>query len=177
MKTNYRKPQERVWYVKNDQITAPELRVLDDKGLQIGIMSRDEAITKAYTADKDLVMITNHAVPPVVKIIDFKKFLYQEEKKKKEAKKGIKKSSTKDIQLSVFIAQGDRDRLKRKAQEFINEGFQVRVKLMLRGREMGKKPMAFDLISNFIASLEDVNISTPPKLQGRIIFAVITRKK
>ena len=166
-----------MWYVKNEQIAATQLRVLDEKGTQIGILSRDEALQNARNQEKDLVMITNHAVPPVVKIIDFKKFLYQEEKKKQEAKKGIKKSTTKDIQLSVFIAQGDRDRLQKRAQEFLNDGFQVRVKLMLRGREMGKKEMAFEVINNFIASLEEANVSSPPKLQSRIIFAVLSRKK
>ncbi len=177
MRTNAKYQKERVFHLKNEQITAPLIRLLDEKGAQIGIVKREEAIEKAREEEKDLVMITSHAQPPIVKLIDFRKFLYQEEKKRQEAKKGVKKSTIKDIQLSLFIATGDLERLHGKAEEFLKEGFQVRVKLILRGREMGKKDMAFERINSFLASLEEASISTPPKFQGRVLLAVAVRKK
>ena len=178
MRTFYRpRFQPRHFYFTNYRIEAQSLRVIDEKGEQIGVLSKDEALRKAQDAGLDLVLIAPKAQPPVAKIIDFKKFLYQEEKKAKEAKKGIKKSTTKDISLSLFIAEGDLTRLENKAKEFLAEGHQVRINLTLRGREMGKKPMAFDLVNKFINSLGEINISKPPKIEGRVIRSVVAKKK
>lgn len=185
MKTGYRgrfnryQPRfRRVHYILNERIQASPIRLIDDRGKQIGIVSREEALNLAKERGADLILITTHAQPPVVKLIEFSKFLYQENKKQKEAKKGIKKSIIKDIKLSLFIGKGDLERLTNKTRDFISEGYQVRIALVLRGRELGKKPMAFDLINQFIKSLEDIaTISTPPKIQGRIIMAVVTKRK
>ena len=124
-----------------------------------------------------MVLIAQHAKPPVAKIIDFKKFLYQEEKKQKEAKKGVKKSVVKDIKLSLFIGVADLERFEAKAKEFLEEGSQVRLNLTLKGREMAKRDMGLDLMKKFIQSLGEVNISKEPRLEGRVIRAVIARKK
>lgn len=167
----------RKYYITNFRIEASNLRVIDEKGNQIGVLTKDEALRKSQELGLDLVLIAPKAIPPVAKVIDFKKFLYQEEKKAKEAKKGIKKSTTKDISLSLFIAEGDLKRLENKAKEFLTDGHQVRVNLTLRGREMGKKPMAFDLVNKFIASLGEINISKPPKIEGRVIRSVVAKKK
>ena len=125
-------PQHK-FYPTNFRIEAPTLRVIDAEGKQVGVTSKEEALKIAQERELDLVLIAPHAEPPVAKIIDFKKFLYQEEKKLKEAKKGIKKSIVKDINLSLFIAQGDLDRLSEKAREFVTDGSQVRLNLALKG--------------------------------------------
>lgn len=177
MRTNSSQKSVKKWYFKNENIRALTLRVIDQEGKQIGIMTRDEAIGRARDDDKDLILITDATNPPIAKIIDFSKFLYQEKKKDQEAKKGAKKSSTKDVQLSVFIAAGDLGRLQKKAQNFIDSGYQVRVKLMLKGREMAKKEMAFGLINNFVASLSEVNVAAPTRMVGRVVFVILTRKK
>lgn len=178
MRTFHRpKYQPRKYYFTNYRIEASNLRVINEKGEQIGVLSKEEALRKSQEMGLDLVLIAPKAQPPVAKIIDFKKFLYQEEKKAKEAKKGIKKSTTKDISLSLFIAEGDLLRLENKAKEFLSDGHQVRVNLTLRGREMGKKQMAFDLINKFTASLGEINISKPPKIEGRVIRSVVAKKK
>lgn len=131
----------------------------------------------AVERELDLVLIAPQAKPPVAKIIDFKKFLYQESKKQKEAKKGIKKSTVKDVVLSLFVAQGDYQRFLKKAHEFLDEGHQIRINLTLKGRELGKKPMAFDLVNKFIRDLGDVNVSKPPRMEGRVVRAVVSKKK
>lgn len=169
--------QQKKYYEINWRINAPQLRVLNEKGEQIGIFSKQEALNKAQELGLDLVLIAPNANPPVAKIIDFKKFLYQEEKKAKEAKKGIKKSVTKDINLGLFIAEADLLRLVEKAKEFLSEGNQVRVNLTLKGREIAKKQMGFDLINKFISLLGEVNLAKPARLEGRVIRVVVAKKK
>ncbi|MBI2641297.1 translation initiation factor IF-3, partial [Candidatus Roizmanbacteria bacterium] len=147
------------------------------QGKQVGVLNKEEALRIAREKELDLVLVAPKAQPPVAKIIDFKKFLYQEEKKEKEARKGIKKSIVKDVQLSLFIAQADFERLIHKAEEFLNEGNQVRINLTLRGREIVKRSMAFALVQRYIQGLGLVNISKEPRLEGRVIRAVVARKK
>ncbi len=170
-------PQQHKYYQTNYRIEAATLRVIDHEGKQVGILSKEEALRQAQTAGLDLVLIAPQAKPPVAKIIDFKKFLYQEEKKLKEAKKGIKKSIVKDIKISLFIAPTDLERLIDKTKEFLTEGNQVRLNLGLKGREVVKKDMAFALMKRFIAELGEVNVSKEPRIEGRVIRAVVARKK
>lgn len=165
------------FFFLNDRISAQTLRVLDEKNNQIGVFLKEEALKKAFEQDLDLVLIAPKANPPVAKIIDFKKFLYQLEKKEKEAKKGIKKGVVKDIKLSLFIGPADLQRLINKGNQFLEEGHQLRISLTLKGREITKKLMAFDLIDRYIKKLKDINVTKPPKLEGRVIRAVIARKK
>lgn len=167
----------RKYYLLNNRIEVESLRVIDDLGKQVGVLSRYEALDLARSKELDLVLIAPNAKPPVAKIIDFKKFLYQEEKKLKEAKKGIKKSSVKDILISLFIAEADFERLANKGKDFLEDGNQLRVNLKLKGREIIKKDMAFDLIKKFITNLGEVNISKEPRLEGKVIRTVVARKK
>lgn len=169
--------QPRKYYFTNYRIQAQTLRVIDNQGKQFGVISKDEALKIAQERELDLVLIAPKAQPPVAKLIDFKKFLYQEEKKQKEARKGIKKSTVKDIKLSIFIALADFERLVNKGKQFLNEGNQLRLSLLLRGREITKKNRAFDVVNKFINQLGEVNISKPPRLEGRVIRTVIARKK
>ncbi len=165
------------FYTINYRIEAVELRVIDEKGEQVGVIRKDDALRLAQERGVDLVLIAPHAKPPVAKIIDFKKFLYQEEKKEKEARKGIKKSVGKDVSLSLFIGPADLERLIKRGKEFLDEGHQLRINLLLKGREVAKKPMAFDLINRYISSLGELNVSKPPRLEGRVIRAVVAKKK
>ncbi|MBI2051742.1 translation initiation factor IF-3 [Candidatus Roizmanbacteria bacterium] len=182
---NFNKPRfrrgkggfQRKFYTINYKITAPQLRVVDAEGKQIGVMTREEALQKTEDEAQDLILIAPRATPPVAKLIDFKKFLYQEQKKEKEARKGIKKSIVKDIKLSLFIAPADFDRLIEKGKEFLHDGNQVRVNLALKGREMVKRDMGIRLVWKFIQNMGEVNVSKEPRLEGRVIRAVIARKK
>lgn len=177
MRTFHKPKQQKKFYPINFNIQAANLRVINEKGEQIGILSKQDALKKAQEVGLDLVLIAPKANPPVAKIIDFKKFLYQEEKKAKEGKKGVKKSITKDINLGLFIASADLERFKNKVQEFLSEGHQVRINLTLKGREIVKKEMAFDLINRFLNNLENINIAKPPKLEGRVIRCIVAKKK
>ena len=109
MRQNTKKFTQNVFYRKNYQIRASEVRVLNDKGEQIGIMGLKEALQKAEEEGVDLVEVAPQAKPPVVKIIDFSKFLYQLKKKKQDEKKGAKGSETKQIRFGPFIGEHDLD--------------------------------------------------------------------
>lgn len=146
-------------------------------GSQVGVLTKQEALQSAQQKELDLVLIAPKAEPPVAKMIDFKKFLYQEEKKQKEAKKGVKKSIVKDIKLSLFIGPADIKRLQEKAKEFIAEGNQLRLNLTLKGREIVKRDMAIELMKTFINDLGEVTVSKEPRLEGRVVRAVVAKKK
>ena len=165
------------YYITNLRITAQELRVIDHKGNLIGVISRSEAMHRAQDADLDLILIAPKANPPVAKLADFKKFLYEEEKKNKESRKGAKKSTIKDIKLSLFIAPADKERLSNKTKDFLDAGHQVRINLGLRGRQMAKKNMAMDLIKTFINGVGEVTIAKQPRFEGRVVRSVVSRKK
>ena len=177
MRNTYHRRPERKYYFTNFRIEAVTLRVIDALGKQVGVLSKQEALEIAQKQELDLVLIAPHAKPPVAKIIDFKKFLYQEEKKQKEARKGIKKSIVKDLKISLFIGPADLERMINKGREFLDEGSQLRLNLALKGREIFKKQMAFDLIKKYTSSVGDINISKEPKIEGRVIRTVIARKK
>lgn len=151
--------------------------MIDAEGNQVGLLSKADAIRIAQEKELDLVLIAPKAQPPVAKIIDFKKFLYQEEKKQQEAKKGIKKSIVKDIKLSLFIGAADLERMAQKGRDFLEEGNQLRLNLTLKGREIAKREMGITLLNNVIKQLGDVNISKAPRVEGRVIRAVVARKK
>lgn len=175
---NFYKPRpQRKFYQLNFRIEADTLRVIDGEGKQVGVISKQEALDIARQREMDLVLIAPTAKPPVAKITDFKKFLYQEEKKEKEAKKGVKKSIVKDLKLSLFIGPADLERMITKAKEFIKEGNQLRLNLTLKGREIAKRNMGLELLNKFIAQLGDVTVSKEPRLEGRVIRAVVGKKK
>ncbi len=175
-KPNRKFPQKK-FYTINHHITANTLRVIDSEGKQLGVLTKDVALKQAQEREEDLILIAPQAQPPVAKIIDLKKFEYQEEKKLKDAKKGVKKSITKDIKLSLFIAQADFERLVHKGQDFLAHGNQLRVNLTLKGREMGKRDMGISVVNRYIASLGDVTVSKEPRFEGRVIRSVVSRKK
>lgn len=166
-------------YTINDRIQGTELRVLDEAGEQIGLLSRSDALALAEKEGVDLVLIAAQAVPPVAKVIDFRKFLYQEEKKGKESKKATKKGGTKDIQISLFIGEADLERQRKRANEFIEEGHQLRIRLRLKSkREFGKLDMVREKINEFIVSLGDeVKVVREPIQQGKAFMAIVVRNK
>lgn len=164
-------------FVINDRIEGIEFRVIDDMGTQVGVMDRAKTFEYADEHEVDLVLITPNAKPPVVKAIDFNKFVYQEEKKEQEIKKGQKKVGTKDVQLSLFISDHDRERLKSRAEEFLEEGHQLRIRLPLKGRQMMRREMAMTLIKKFISEIENIKVVNEPQFQGKVLMAMVVTQK
>jgi len=171
----YKSP--RLSYTINEDIKVPEVRLIDETEKQVGIVKRDEALEKAKEKELDLILIAPKAIPPVAKLMDINKFLYREEKKLKEAKKGSRKGEVKDVQLSLFIGQADLERFIQRGKEFLDDGNQLRINILLRGREMAKKELGMRRVYDYIKALGELNISKEPRLEGRVIRAVVSRKK
>ncbi len=119
----------------NEEIRDKELRVIDESGEMIGIMSRDEALALAEEKKLDLVNISPNAKPPVCKILDYGKYRYEIQKREKEAKKKQKTIQVKEIRLSTFIEDHDIQVKAKTACKFLKEGDKVKVSLRFRGRE------------------------------------------
>ena len=178
MRRQKRRPRlRRKFYQINQRINAEKLRLIDDRGNFLGIKTKYEALTIARQENKDLVLIVPTAKPPVVKVVNFKKFLYLENKRQQKAQKGKKKGQLKETKLSLFIDDGDLKRRIEKTKKFLKESYQVRINLPLRGRQIMKKTMAFDLIKKFISQLGEVVVAKEPRLEGKIIRTIVSKAK
>jgi len=162
----------------NDDIRFPEVRCSSDDGTQHGIISSQEAQAIANEMGMDLVLIAPDAKPPVVKIMDYGKFKYQQEKKKKEAKKNQKKIEVKEIKLSVKIAENDVAYKIKHAREFLEAGKHVKFRVFLRGREMANPQAGKDVLNRVWPMVEDVATKEhEPKFEGRYINMYTVPKK
>lgn len=148
--------------------------MVDEQGEMLGVMPTSEALEKAKAAGVDLVEISPKAKPPVCKIIDFGKFLYNEQKKEKAQKKATKSHEIKGIRLSFRIGPGDMDRQRNKAAEFLQDQHPVRVQMVMRGREKAHKHLAVQKMKGFLESLKEFGIvEQPPKFSGFQIISVL----
>ncbi len=164
--------------VMNEAIRARELRVISDEKGQLGIMSRDEALALAEEEGLDLVLISPDAKPPVAKIMDYSKYKYQQEKKKKEARKNQKKIDVKEVKFSCKIAQNDIDYKVKHAREFLEKDKHVKLRVFLKGREMATPELGVEVLNQIWPMLEDVGtLEKPPTQEGRYISMYVVPKK
>ncbi len=166
------------FYRTNERIFASELRVLDPEGKQIGILKKFEALEKARELGLDLVEIAPTAKPPVVRIIDFKKFLYQEEKKRREEKKKSKNSETKEIRLGPFMNGHDLETMVRRAREFLEGNDKVKLVVRFKGRQMGHPEFGHQVIGKAIQSLSDVSkVDKGAHFEGRQLISMLSPER
>ncbi len=164
--------------IMNDAIRAKELRVISDEKGQLGIMSRDEALALAEEEGLDLVLISPDAKPPVAKIMDYSKYKYQQEKKKKEARKNQKKIDVKEVKFSCKIAQNDIDYKVKHAREFLEKDKHVKLRVFLKGREMATPELGVEVLNQIWPMLEDIGtLEKPPTQEGRYISMYVVPKK
>jgi translation initiation factor IF-3 len=134
-------------------------------------MSREEAIDRAKAEEKDVVLITESAQPPVAKIISFSKFKYQLDQKKAEGKKTAKKQEIKELRFRPFMGQGDFDSRMKKVFEFLEDGDKVRPYVEFKGREITRREFGFKLIDRIVALTQDkATVEIAPKQMGKKIF-------
>ena len=162
------------YYNTNNRISATTVRLLDEIGKQIGIVPLSEARQKSFDTGLDLVEIAAQAVPPVVKLISFTKFRYQEAKKLKTEKKGIKGGGLKEIQMTPFISQNDYETRVKKSQKFLTTGNKVKLSIKFQGRQIARKEFGYSLIEKFKNDLKEYATSEgEPKLIGkRLMFTL-----
>lgn len=171
------KTQEKRYRI-NSRIFASPLRVLDNEGKQVGVISKDEALRLAQEQELDLVEIAPTAKPPVAKIIDFNKFLYQQSKKKQEEKKKAKSSETKEIRLGPFMSDNDLQVMIRRGREFLEDGDKIRLVVRFRGRQITRSEFGKGVINKVVDSLADISkIDREPHFEGKQLVAMLSTEK
>jgi len=162
----------------NEQITAREIRVVDEKGAPLGIMSRNEALKLAESKELDLVEIAPNAVPPVCKIIDYGKFQYELQKREKIQKKHQQQQQMKEIRFKWRIDTHDFNFKMRHAREFILQGNKVKASVMFRGREITYQDYGRDILTRLIAALEDIaKVDQEIKSEGKALSVILVPDK
>ncbi len=172
---NYKKE---VYYRINRQISSPTVRLLDSEGKQIGVVALDEALRLSNDKTLDLVEVAPQAKPPVVKLIDYNKFLYQLKKRKQVEKKHTIKSETKQIQFGPFIDEHDLEIKLGRAKEFIGEGHKVRFVVKFRGREMTKIDLGRAVLGSVVDKMQEIaKVEKEMHMEGRQLVMVMSKLK
>lgn len=153
------------------------MRLIDEDGAQIGVVSLSEAVLRAEESGLDLVQVSPDIDVPVVKVLDYGKYKYEQDKKVQKSKKAQKNQEIKGIRLSVKIGRHDFETKLSRAKEFIEKGCKVSLQLRFKGREMAFPELGKKVLTEFAAELGDVTIDQEPKLQGRGMTMNISPKK
>lgn len=162
----------------NHQIKSTPVRVINEDGEQLGVMPLSEALNMAGDAETDLVEIAPQAQPPVVKLIDYSKFKYQQQKAEQLQKKNAKKSELKTIRLSVRISEHDMSIKAKQVQEFLTEGDMVRVEVRMRGREQAHPELASKAADIFLSKITVPHrLEVPTKRMGNTVSLTIAPTK
>lgn len=176
MRNGYNNRPQQVRYRLNNQISAPEVRLLDGTGKQIGIFQISDALQKSQEEGLDLVEIAPQAKPPVVKLIDYQKFLYQEKKKKQEEKRGAHSTETKQIRFGPFIGVHDLGVKIKQAREFIGDGDKVKFIVRFQGRAITKQDLGRHVLETVIEKLSDVaHVEREIHMEGRQMVVAFTK--
>ena len=164
-------------YLINDEIKAPEVRLIGDDGEQLGIMSSEDALRVAEEKEMDLVMIAANGKPPVCKIMDYGKYRFEQSKREKEAKKKQRVIEVKEIRMSPSIGENDFSTKLRAGQKFLAEGNRLKVTVRFRGREMAHTNIGEKLLKDYAEKCTDVaTMDKNPKLEGRNMSMFLSPK-
>ncbi|AVL74940.1 MULTISPECIES: translation initiation factor IF-3 [Providencia] len=163
----------------NEEIRATEIRVTGLDGEQLGVMSVREALFKAEEAGVDLVEISPNAEPPVCRIMDYGKYLYEKSKSQKEQKKKQKVVQVKEIKFRPGTDEGDYQVKLRSLIRFLEEGDKAKVTLRFRGREMAHQQIGLEVLNRIKADLDELASveSFPSRIEGRQMIMVLAPKK
>jgi translation initiation factor IF-3 len=158
----------------NEAVRAPQLRVIDSDGKQLGILPRREALRLADERDLDLVEVSPNADPPVVKLMDFGKYQYERAKREREARKASKNIEVKEIRLRPKTGEHDLAFKIRQARSFLESGAKVKVRIRFRGREITHPEVARAQLERISSELSDVStIEQRPGFEGRTILMIL----
>ncbi|MDE3187341.1 MAG: translation initiation factor IF-3 [Acidobacteriota bacterium] len=162
----------------NDRIRAREIRVIDENGEQMGILPPFEALKIARERGLDLVEVSPNAVPPVCRIQDYGRFLYEKEKSERAARKKQKVITIKEVKFSVTVDEHDYQTKKNQAVRFLNEGDKVKASLRFRGRQMAHRELGYNIINRLIQDIGEAGIvEFMPRMEGTILHAIIAPSK
>ena len=162
----------------NEEITSEQVRVIDLEGKQLGVMPVRQALAIALENETDLVEVAPNADPPVCRMMDYGKFLYETQKRERDARKSQAKVEIKEIRLRPKIDEHDINYRLKQARTFLDRGAKVRVRLRFRGREVTHPEVALDLMKRFADELDDVSIvEKRPMKDGMTMLMVLTPNK
>ncbi|MBQ7144996.1 MAG: translation initiation factor IF-3 [Oscillospiraceae bacterium] len=162
----------------NEEIDAPEVRLIGENGEQLGIMPSAEAQKIALEKELDLVMIAAGGKPPVCKIMDYGKYRFEQSKREKEAKKKQRVIEIKEIRMSPSIGENDFNTKLRAGQKFLEEGNRLKVTVRFRGREMAHTNLGEQLLKDYAAKCaETASMDKNPKLEGRSMSMFLSPKQ
>ena len=162
----------------NDNITAREVRLIGPDGEQVGVVSIQEAIAAAEEAKLDLVEISPDAAPPVCRIMDYGKHIFEKKKQQAAARKNQKQIQIKEIKFRPGTEEGDYQVKLRNLIRFLSEGDKAKVSLRFRGREMAHQELGMELLKRVENDLlEYGTVEQHPKMEGRQLMMVIAPKK
>jgi translation initiation factor IF-3 len=162
----------------NDRIRAREIRVIDENGEQMGILPPFEALKIARERGLDLVEVSASAVPPVCRIQDYGRFLYEKEKSERAAKKKQKVITVKEVKFSVSVDDHDYQTKKNQAVRFLTDGDKVKASLRFRGRQMAHRELGYSIINRLIQDIGEAGIvEFMPRMEGTILHAIIAPSK
>jgi len=159
----------------NEEIRAPQVRLIDQNGEMQGVMSARDAWLRAQAVGLDLLEISPNASPPVVKILDFGKYKYEQQKKKNEAKKKQKVIEIKEIKVRPNIDENDYQVKLRAMKSFIEEGDKVKVTLRFRGREMAHQEIGVRVLERIKNEMDPMSkVEQMPRMENRQMVMVLT---
>lgn len=162
----------------NGEITDKEVRLISADGTMLGVVPTSEALELAYQQDLDLVKISPNAIPPVCKISDYNKTMYEKAKKEKEDKKNQKIVTLKEVRLSVKIEEHDLDVKVKNANKFLSEGNKVKASIRFKGRQQKYATDGNDVLSKFAEATKEIGVvEKHPSLEGRTMFMILAPKK
>jgi len=162
----------------NERIRAREIRVINEEGGQLGIMPPYEALKLARSQGLDLVEVAPTANPPVCRIINYGKYLYQLSKRQHEARKNQKSIELKEVKMRPRTSAHDFETKRNKVIDFLREGAKVKVTVMFRGREMAHRDLGFKMMERLAEEVGEVGVvETRPKIEGPNLSTIIGAKK
>ena len=161
----------------NEEIRVPQVRLIDQDGEMMGVMTARDAMLRAFAVGLDLVEISPNADPPVCKILDYGKFKYEQQKKRNEAKKKQKVIEIKEIKVRPNIDENDYQVKMRAMKSFIEEGDKVKVTLRFRGREMAHQDIGVRVLERIRSEMDvTTKVEQMPRLENRQMVMVLSPK-
>jgi translation initiation factor IF-3 len=162
----------------NEQIRVPEVRLIDEKGGQVGVVPTADALQIARERGTDLVEVAPNADPPVCRLMDYGKFLYERSKREREARRAQKQVEVKEIRLRPKTGEHDIAFKVRDARRFLTKGAKVKVRIHFRGREITHPEVAKELLDRIAKELSDVGeIEQEGRMEGRTMLMIIAPSK
>jgi len=162
----------------NDDIDSPQVRLIDEEGGQLGVLSGTDARQLAEERGFDLVEIAPNAEPPVCRLMDYGKFLFQQNKKRSESRKKQQNITVKEVKFRPGTEEGDYQTKLRNLRRFLDHGDKTKVTMWFRGREMRHQELGLKMLQRVEADLDELaKVEQMPKLEGRRMSMVLTPRK